>query len=329
MTSLAPLLEAFFTDRLLRQRRASANTVAAYRDAFRLLFEFMKSKTGKAPATLDLEDIHADRVAAFLDHLERERHNSIRTRNARLAAIHSFFRFVAPKEPAHAALVQRVLAIPHKKFERALVTYLVPAEVKALLDAPDRNTPAGRRDHALLVLAIQTGLRVSELTALRREDVRLDRGAHVRCLGKGRKERCTPLTPQTVSVLHAWLRECPSEPNGPMFPGRRGRALSRDAVECLVDKYAATASSSCPSLGRKSVSPHALRHTSAMQLLQAGVDQSVIALWLGHESMESTQMYLHADMSMKERAIARTSPLPTAARRYRPPDKLLAFLEAL
>ena len=329
MSTLAPLLEAFFTERLLQQRNASAHTVAAYRDAFRLLLAYAQRELAKPPSQLDLRDLDASLVANFLAHLERERRNGIRTRNARLAAIHSFFRYLALREPAHAGLIQRVLAIPSKRAEKKIVTFLTRPEIEALVAAPDQTTEIGRRDHALLLLAIQTGLRVSEITQLRVEDVKLGAGAHVRCRGKGRKERCTALTKQTAAALRAWLKERDGLLAEPLFASRRGGALSRDAIERLVEKYVGLASIGCPSLASKHVSPHTLRHTSAMQLLQAGVDRSVIALWLGHESIETTEIYLHADLSMKERAIARTAPIGVRRKRYKPGDQLLAFLEAL
>lgn len=329
MTTLAPLLEAYFTDRLLRQRHASPHTIAAYRDTFRLLLGFAQAQLGKPPSTLLLGDLDAAFVADFLEHLETTRGNGARTRNARLAAIHSFFRYTALREPAHGALIQRVLAIPQKRFERNLVRFLTRIEAEALLGAVDTTTWLGRRDHALLTLAIQTGLRVSELTGLRCGDVVLGHGAHVRCRGKGRKERATPLTKPTATVLRAWLQEWQGRPADPLFPSIRGGALSRDAVERLVGKYTAAAAKSCASFHRKHVSPHVLRHTAAVDLLQAGVDRSVIALWLGHEQVETTQIYLDADLAMKERALARTAPLPAHAARYRPPDELLAFLQRL
>lgn len=329
MSALARLLEPFFTDRLIHQRQASPHTVAAYRDTFRLLLGFLHRRLGKAPSELDLEHLDAPRIGAFLEDLEKQRHNSVRTRNVRLAAIHSFFRYAALQAPEHSALIQRVLAIPPKRCDRALVTYLTPAETEALLTAPDRRSWIARRDHTLLLVAVQTGLRVSELTRLNVQDVQLGSSAHVRCFGKGRKERCTPLTAQTVGVLREWLREGNPGPSDPLFPSRRGGRLSRDAVERLLRKYAALAQQRCASLSTKRLSPHVLRHTSAMRLLQAGVDRSVIALWLGHESAETTQIYLHADLSMKERALARTAPVPTGPRRYRAPDALLAFLEGL
>ncbi len=329
MSALAPLLEAFFTDRLIGQRQASPQTVAAYRDTFRLLLGFLQKQINKAPCRLELQDLDTPRIGAFLNHLEKQRHNVPRSRNARLAAIHSLFRYAALQAPEHSALIQRVLAIPSKRCERALVTFLTAPEVAALLAAPDRRTWIGRRNHTLLALAVQTGLRVSELTRLNVEDVQLATGAHVRCQGKGRKERCTPLTPRTVALLRDWLREGKCRPADPLFATHRGARLSRDAVERLVSQCAALAASRCPALRGKCVSPHVLRHTCAMQLLQAGVDRSVIALWLGHESVETTQIYLHADLSIKERALARTAPLPTGTRRYHPPDSLMAFLTGL
>ena len=271
MTLLASLLERFFTQRLLHQRHASPHTIAAYRDAFRLLLKFVQRQLGKAPAQVALADLDAELVIAFLAHLEKDRGNAIRSRNARLAAIHSFFHYVAFEEPGHSASIQRVLALPHKRAERKLVAYLVRDEVEALLHAPDRSTALGRRDYTLLLLAIQTGLRVSELTQMRWQDLRLDSGAHVRTHGKGRKERCTPLTSQTVAALRSRQRESAPLPSDPVFPSRRDGPMSRDAVERLVSKYAAFASSTCPSLKNKNVSPHTLRHTSAMQLLAAGV----------------------------------------------------------
>ncbi|MCY4428069.1 MAG: site-specific integrase [Halieaceae bacterium] len=329
MTPLAPLLEAFFTDRLLRQRRVSPHTVAAYRDTFRLLLRFAQAHLALSPANLQLSHLDASLISAFLDHLETERKNSARARNARLAAIRSFFQYLAFEEPAYSAMIQRVLAIPQKRFERPLVCFLTHDELMALLAAPDQHTWLGRRDHALLLLAVQTGLRVSELTALRRNSVVLDRGAHVRCHGKGRKERCTPLSHQVVRVMRAWLRESNSAPSDPLFPSLRGGAPSRDAVERLVAKYAALAGDNCPSLKSKRVTPHVLRHTTAIQLLQAGVERSVIALWLGHEQIETTQMYLDADLAMKEQALAKTAPPSVTLTRYKPPDALLAFLESL
>jgi site-specific recombinase XerD len=329
MSALAPTLQAFFSERLINEKGASPHTIAAYRDTFRLLLGFAQQQTGKPPCKLEIEDLDAPLIAAFLDHLENDRGNSPRTRNSRLAAIHSMFRFAALRHPEHAALIARVLAVPTKRFDRAIVSYLTAEEVNSLLAAPDRSRWIGRRDHALLTLAIQTGLRVSELTGLRCQDVHLGTGAHVQVTGKGRKQRATPLTRETVAVLREWLKERGGQSDEPLFPTSRGRALSRDAIALLVKKHANTASNSCPALHSKTVSPHVLRHTAAMNLLHAGVDSTVIALWLGHESVEATQIYIHADMTIKERALARTSPPNSAPGRYRPPDTLLTFLEAL
>jgi integrase/recombinase XerD len=329
MSALAPTLAAFFTERLLTQLRASPRTVAAYRDTFRLLLGFVHQRTGKAPAQLDLADLDAGIVGSFLSCLESERRNSVRTRNARLAAIRSLFRYAALRHPEHADLVQRVLAIPSKRYERTVVSFLSHDEIDALLAVPDRTSWSGRRDHALLVLAIQAGLRVTELTGLVLGDVELGIGAHVRCHGKGRKQRATPLTTQTVAVLRVWLRERAGNPADPVFPTLRGGPLSSDAVQWLLAKHTTAAAERCPSLHSKRVSPHVLRHTCAMNLLQGGVDPAVIALWLGHESVQTTQMYLHADLALKERALARTAPPHTKPGRYRPPDALLAFLEGL
>jgi site-specific recombinase XerD len=330
MSSLAPTLEAFFTQRLHEQRDASPNTVAGYRDAWRLLLGFAHQQTGKIPSQLDLADLDAPLIGAFLTHLEQHRNNSVRTRNARLAAIHSLFTFAALRHPEHAALIQRVLAIPHKRADSNTVSFLTLAEIEALLAAVDQTTTRGRRDHALLLVAIQAGLRVSELAALLRKDVQLGAGAHLRVHGKGRKQRCTPLTTQTVKVLRDWLTELNEGPDTPIFAGPRGAPLGRDAIRRLVAKHATTARRSCPSLTSKNVTPHVLRHTAAMQLLQAGgVDTSVIALWLGHESTRSTQIYLHADLALKQRALDRVVPPQTNPGRYTPPDALLAFLEDL
>lgn len=329
MSTLAPTLQAFFTDRLIRQRQASSHTVAAYRDAFKLLLGFAEQRTGKAPSDLNLADLDAPLIGAFLDHLEHARANSVRTRNARLAAVHSLFRFAALAHPQDAAVIQRVLAIPPKRFDQALVTYLTAPETDALLAAPDLSTWTGRRDHAMLALAVQTGLRVTELTSLTRADVHLGAGAHVSCLGKGRKQRITPLTATLTAVLRAWLTERAGQPADPVFPTRRGAPLSTDAVQQRLTTHTITAARACPTLAGKKTSPHTLRHTAAMRLLEAGVDTTVIALWLGHENVATTQIYVHADLALKERALARTTPPGTRPGRYQPPDEIIAFLEAL
>jgi integrase/recombinase XerD len=329
MTALAPTLQAYFTERLLNQQQASPHTIAAYRDTFRLLLTFTERRTGKPPSKLDFSHLDAALVGEFLDHLERERGNSTRTRNSRLATIRSLFRFAALRHPEHAALIARVLAIPPKRFDRTDVSFLTREEINALLAAPDRAGWIGRRDHALLAVTAETGLRVSELTRLRCQDVSFGTGAHVRCHGKGRKTRCTPLTEQTVAIIDVWMQERDGQPPDPLFPTRRGTALSRDAVALLVAKYTDIARSQCATLRNKTVSPHVLRHSAAMSLLHAGVDTTVIALWLGHETTRTTDIYVHADLALKERALARTTPPDTAPGRYHAADALLAFLDNL
>lgn len=329
MSALAPTLEAFFTERLMNQRRASANTVATYRDAWRLLLRYAQERTNKQPCQLDLADLDAPFVASFLDYLERERANTVRTRNARLAAIRSFFRYAALCHPEHAQLIARVLAIPTKRADRNEISYLDQPEVEALLAAPNPITWTGRRDRALLDVAVDTGLRVSELTGLRNRDVELGTGAHITCTGKGRKQRSTPLRKETAAVLAVWTKERVGGPDDPLFPTRRGTAISRGAVERLVVKHATAAAERCPSLTSKRTTPHVLRHTCAMSLLAHDVDTAVIALWLGHERVETTQIYVHANMAIKERALARTAPPNTTPGRYRPKDSLLAFLDEL
>jgi site-specific recombinase XerD len=323
------LLQSFFTDRLMHQRQASPHTIASYRDSFRLLLKFAQQRLGKQPTALTIEDVDASFVAAFLSHLEMDRRIGPRSRNVRLAAIHSFFRYVALNEPAHSALAQRVLAIPSKRFDRKPIDFLTQPEVDALLAAPDQGTWAGRRDHIMFLTAVETGLRVSELIGLRCEDIVLGTGAHVRCRGKGRKQRSTPLRKETVRALRRWLRERACGPAEPLFPNARGGWLSRDGVEYVLGKHIASARQKCPTLSKKRVSSHVLRHSLAMKLLHHGIDRSVIALWLGHESIATTQMYLHADMAMKEQALAKTKPNKLKFRRYRPDDQLLAFLKSL
>ncbi|WP_239312684.1 tyrosine-type recombinase/integrase [Frankia sp. Cj3] len=329
MSTLASILQSFFTDRLHHQRQASIHTIAAYRDAVKLLLVFASATTGKQPSDLNIADLDAPLIGAFLDHLETDRANSVRTRNARLAAIHALFRHAAWHRPDDAAVIQRVLAIPPKRFDRTIVTYLTEAEITALLDAPDPTTWTGRRDRALLMLACQTGLRASELIGLTIGDLHLGTGAHVSCLGKGRKQRITPLTPATVTVVRGWLTERAGQSHDPLFPTRRGTPLSRDGLERRLATHVATATQSCPTLRGKKISPHVLRHSTAMRLLHAGVDTSVIALWLGHENVATTQIYIHADLAIKEKALARTAPQNTTQGRYQPNDDILAFLESL
>lgn len=327
--SLPALLQRFFTERLVTQQGASPHTVASYRDTFRLLFRFTSERLGRAPSALRLDELDATLLASFLDHLERDRGNGPCTRKHRLSALHAFFRYVALAEPALSLQCQRILAIPAKRFERRPVEYLTEEETTALVSAPNADTWIGQRDRTLLLGAVQTGLRNSELTALRRQDVELGVGANVRYVGKGRKERCTPLRPDVAAVLKAWLSRKPGGPTDPVFPNARGGRLSADALQRLVARHTATASRTCPSLEGKTVTPHTLRHAAAMVLLRRGVDLTVIALWLGHESTETTEVYLHADMLLKERALAHATPTGVVPGRYRPPDPVLAFLEAL
>ncbi|WP_427134905.1 tyrosine-type recombinase/integrase [Pseudarthrobacter sp. S9] len=329
MTLIAPTLQMFFTDRLAQQRQASPRTIAAYRDALKLLLDFIHGQTGKLPSQLDWDDLDATTISGFLTHLENERHNSVRTRNVRLTAIRSLFSYAALRHPEHAQLIQRVLAIPPKRFDKRVVTFLTAPEIDALLAAPDQSRWEGRRDRALMLLAIQTGLRVSELTGLNCADVILGTGANVRCEGKGRKQRAVPLTNPVEALLRVWLAERAGLPDDPLFPTRTGRRLSRDAVALRVSTHARTAAQNCPSLAGRQIHPHVFRHSCAMSLLQAGVDTSVIALWLGHAGVRSTDAYVHADITIKEKALALTTPASASPGRYHPPDKVLAFLESL
>ena len=324
------VLQRFFTERLLTQQGASPHTVAGYRDTFRLLLRFAEARLRSAPSALRLEQLDAPFLEQFLDHLERDRRSSPRTRNQRLSALHGFFRYVALAEPARSLQCQRILAIPPKRFERGPVAFLSEDEAQALIAAPDAARWIGRRDRTLLALAVQTGLRNSEIRRLRRQDVDVGVGANVRCLGKGRKTRCTPLRPEVAAILKAWLHEQQGNPDDPVFPSARGGLpLSADALQGLVARHALTACRACPSLATKRVTPHTLRHGAAMALLQCGVDLTVIALWLGHESTESTEVYLHADMRLKERALKHATAAGITPRRFQAPDRLLAFLEAL
>lgn len=332
MTRTYPLpvyVQRFFTERLATQLHASPHTVASYRDTFRLLLNFVSGRLGQPPTGLLVSDLDADLIGGFLAFVENERGNTARSRNTRLSAIRSFFKYVAINEPQLLHHCQRVLAIPSKRHEKRTIDFLTREEIEALAAAPDPSTWFGRRDRTLLTIALQTGLRVSELVNLKCGDVCLGTGPHVRCLGKGRKERSTPLRNDSVKALRDWLHERGGENADPLFVTNRGGPLSRDAVERLVRKHAGTAAKRCPTLVNKRVTPHVLRHSAAMQLLQNGVDRTVIALWLGHESIETTQMYIHADIKLKERAMALTRPVPAKPGRYQPSDELLAFLEAL
>jgi integrase/recombinase XerD len=327
--SFSELLQAYFTDYLMRERNFSPHTIANYRDTFRLVIAFAQKCLNKPPTKLAIHDLDSSFVVRFLDHLENERGVRPQSRNVRLAAIHSFFNYVALQEPAAGAVAQRILAIKSKRCAKKPVEFLTQAEIDALLAAPDQTTWSGRRDRTLLLLAAQTGLRVSELIGLRCQDLTLEAGAHVRCTGKGRKTRCIPLRKETIAALRLWMRERTGQPNDALFPNARGQSLSRDGVEYMLSKHVNMAQKKCLSLKAKRVSPHVLRHSTAMHLLQHGVDRSVIALWLGHESMETTQMYLHANLELKEQALAKTQPFKGRLRRYRPTDELLAFLQSL
>ena len=328
--NVATLVERYFTERLMCQRNASVNTIASYRDTFRLLFTYARARLRKPPSALELEDLEASFIGGFLENLETKRSAGIRTRNLRLTAIRSFFRFVSFEEPAHSALIQRVLAIPSKRHDKRPMHFLTRPEIEAILAAPDRATWLGRRDHTLLLLAAQTGLRLSELIGLNRDAIHLGAGAHVQCVGKGRKERCTPLAAHARVALQTWLKEPTRRGAHALFPNVHGGRLSADGVQSLLAKHVRVARERCPSLASKRVSPHVLRHSAAMELLQAGVDCSVIALWLGHESIETTQTYLHAHLALKEAVLAKLKPYECSKRiHFRPNDRLLAFLEAL
>jgi site-specific recombinase XerD len=329
MTALAPTLQAFFTDRLINQRHASPHTIRCYRDTMRLLLTYAQHELRVQPADLDIAALDGDFISAFLDHLEHERQNTVGTRNTRLAAIHSLYQYASLKHPEHAAVIARVLAIPPKRHDRRLITHLTDREIDALLAAPDPDTWIGRRDQTMLQLAIETGLRVSELTGLTLGDIHLTTPAHVACRGKGRKDRITPLTKPTTHLLRSWLTERGGLPADPAFPTSTGKPLTRDAVARRLTHHTTNAARDCPTLQEKTITPHVLRHTAAMRLLHAGVDTAVIALWLGHEQIDTTQIYLHADMAIKERALALTKPTTTKPGRYKPSDKLLAFLEGL
>jgi integrase/recombinase XerD len=329
MSALAPTLQAFFIDRLITQRHASPHTITSYRNTMRLLLKFAQARLRTPAAQLDLGQLDADLITAFLEHLEHHRQNTIGTRNARLAAIRSLYSYASLRHPEHAALIARVLAIPTKRHDRTLITHLTDTEINALLNAPDQRTWIGRRDRAMLALAIETGLRVSELTGLTPSDTHLTGVAHIACHGKGRKQRITPLTKPTAALLRSWLTERGGLTADPLFPTSRGQPLTRDAVARRLAKHAITAAHVCPTLHGKNVTPHVLRHTAAMRLLHAGVDTAVIALWLGHESIETAHIYLHADLAIKERALALTKPSTIKPGRYKPSDALIAFLDTL
>ena len=325
----SPLCQSFFSKRLITQRRASPHTITAYAQTFRLLATYAQKQLRTPPSQLSLAQLDAPFLAAFLDHLESNRSNSARSRNARLASLRAFYHYAALEAPQHAGVIQRVLAIPYQRLTRRLVSYLTRPEVESLLGGIDKTTWVGRRNHALLLVAVQTGLRLSELTGLRQKDVMLSHGAYVRCEGKGRKERCTPLAKPTVGVLKAWIKEQGADDSGFLFPSSSGGRLSSDAVQHALATHVTVARQSCPSLGKKRVTPHVLRHTAAMELLQAGVDRALIAIWLGHESLDTTQMYLDADLQLKRTVLDKVTPMQNRPGRYRPDDKLLNYLKGL
>ena len=328
-TDFAALLSQFFTSRLIDQRQVSSHTTASYKDTFRLLVLYAKDVLNKAPQELSISDLNVQLVVEFLNHLEKQRCNSARTRNVRLAAIRSFFRYVALQAPQYAFTAQQILALPAKRSVTESVDFLDREEIEALLQAPDLNSPIGQRDHTLLLVAIQTGMRASEIIGLRREDVQLDCGAHVRCFGKGRKKRCIPLRRDSVAALKAWLDECPGRHDSPLFVNQRGRPLTHDSLDYLLKKNLAVARQKCPALQKKRVTPHVLRHTAAMELLRNGADRATIAMWLGHEQIETTYVYLHADLKLKQQAMDKTTPLDIHFRTFQPEDAVLEMLNNL
>lgn len=328
-TPLPALIQRFFIGRLQTQLGASRHTIAGYRDTFRLLLGYVSQQCQQVPSQLTLEDLDAALLCTFFDHLEHQRGNGIRTRNCRLAALHAFFHFVSYEAPHCLLQCQQVLAIPTKRYAKRTVEFLNEQETGALVAAPDLSTWIGRRDRALLLLAVQTGLRSQELRALCARDVELDASAFVRCMGKGRKQRNTPLRTDVVVILRDWLTEQSPRADQPVFPSLRGHRLSADALQHIVHRHVCSASATCASLRERRITPHTLRHTAAMALLQHGVDLAVIALWLGHESIETTHQYLHADMQIKERALHCTDPTDVPPTRFQPEDGLLAFLKGL
>jgi len=327
--ALPQILQDYFLRRLVTQRGASRHTISSYRDTFVLLLRFIEERTGRSAATLVLSDLDAPVVLDFLDHLEHARGNSVRTRNVRLTAIRSFMHYAASRDPESLPVAQRVLAVPTKRFDRPVLGFLAREEMQAVLDAPDRTTSSGQRDAVLLATLYNTGARVSEITALRRADVLLDRQASVLLHGKGRKERVVPLWPSTARQLRQWLARTTGDAQDPVFVGRNGRTLSRSGVRQRLDRAVQKASKRCESLVRRHISPHTIRHTTAMHLLQAGVDLTVIALILGHEDPSTTHRYLESDLALKEAALRRVAEPSSKASRFRPSNRILAFLDAL
>jgi len=323
------LLQRFFSDYLISQRQASGHTISSYRDTFCLFLKFLQRHLKKDPSTIEIENITVDIIKEFLKDLEKNRNISIRSRNQRLAAIHSCFRYAAFLYPEQSNLIQQILAIPHKKHDYPVVQFLSSNEINELLAAPDRTTWLGRRDYTLILLAIRTGMRVSELINLRWNDITIGSSSHVHCVGKGRKERVTPITKNTASVLKSWFNENKSTNENLVFINTRKGKLSRDGFRYILKKYIRQVSDNCVTLKRKCISPHSLRHTAAMQLLEAGVDTMIIAIWLGHESIESTQIYIKADLKMKENALNKTKDPKIKSLRYKPNDSLMKFLKSL
>ena len=327
--SFPMLLQDFFLQRLGRERGSSPRTIASYRDTFQLLLRFVEEKTRKVPTDLTLPDLDAPMILEFLDYIEKERSNAPQTRNVRLAAIHSFMRYASVRDPASIAVAQRVLAIPSKRFDRPILGYLSIPEINAILNAPDRTTWNGRRDAALLETLYNTGARVSEITGLKVSNILLDRESAIHLHGKGRKQRVVPLWKSTAGHLRDWLTEIERSPDSPVFPNRSRKPLTRSGVQSRLRLAVAKAVKSCPSLQGRQISPHTIRHTTAMHLLQAGVALPVIALWLGHESTETTHGYIQADLAMKEKALKKIQEPPLCHARFRATDPLLAFLERL
>lgn len=327
--ALAPLLQQFFVERLQKQRQASPCTISAYRDAFRLFLTFAQAKLRKRPACLTIEDLSTQLILDFLDHLERHRKNSIRTRNARFAAIRSFIQYAGFKEPTILAVTHGVLGIPMKRFDRRQIGFLSREHIEAIIAAPDASTWFGRRDRVLFATLYNTGARVSELSGVQVEDVTLSRSSAVRLRGKGRKERIIPLWSSTAHQIRQWLREQPHAATSPLFPNRAGSRMSRTNITERLQLAVQSAASVRPDLRRRKVTPHIFRHSLAMHLLQAGVDVNVIALWLGHESPLTTHMYVEADLAMKERSLRALHPPNLKATRFRPSDQIMQFLSGL
>jgi len=326
---LGPHIQAFFTEHLCRHKRASQQTIASLRDSFRLLLEFLRTRTGNEPCSLLITDVDVTAILAFLDHLEEKRGNKVRSRNLRLAAIRTFFRFVALRDPERLGQVTQIMAIPVKRQEKRLISALTREEIEAILSTPDQSTWTGRRDYVLLLTMYNTGARVSEMTGLQREQVSFGQSTYVKLHGKGRKERTVPLWPHTARALKSWFHELAGSCGTVAFPNARGHQMARDGVEYLLRGTVKKAVAKLPALIDKRISPHVLRHTTAMHLLQSGVDITVIALWLGHESIETTHCYVEADLATKQRALDKITPIQGKLTRFQPDDKLLAFLAAL